>query len=65
MRLATGARLIKESTEEGKVRVKLELDVKVLQEQVKLLKKSCTDMAQKSKEEVRHQLLPLVTYSKL
>ena len=34
------------------MRVKLELDVKVLQEQVKLLKKNCTDMAQKSKEEV-------------
>jgi hypothetical protein len=48
-----GARLIKESTEEGKIRVKLELDNKVLQEQIKALKRSNQDLAQRSKEEVR------------
>lgn len=45
------ARLIKESTEEGKARVKAEMDVKVLQDQVRALKKNNTTLAQKSKEE--------------
>mmetsp|Transcript_8817 Transcript_8817/g.8720 ORF Transcript_8817/g.8720 Transcript_8817/m.8720 type:complete len:900 (+) Transcript_8817:244-2943(+) len=45
------ARLIKESTEDGKIRMKLELDVKVLQEQIRALKKSNQDLAQRSKEE--------------
>lgn len=45
------ARLIKESTEEGKARVKAEMDVKVLQEQVRALKKNNTALAQKSKDE--------------
>jgi myosin protein heavy chain len=45
------ARLIKESTEEGRARVKAELDVKVLQDQVRTLKKHNTQVTQKSKEE--------------
>jgi hypothetical protein len=45
------ARLIKESTEEGKARIKAEMDVKVLQDQVRALKKNNTLLAQKSKEE--------------
>ena len=44
-------RLIKESTEESKARVKAEMDIKVLQEQVRALKKNNTALAQKSKEE--------------
>lgn len=45
------ARLIKESTEEGRARVKAELDVKVLQDQVRTLKQHNQALAQKSKEE--------------
>jgi len=45
------ARLIKESTEEGKARVKAEMDVRVLQEQVRALKKNNAVLAVKSKEE--------------
>ncbi len=45
------ARLIKETSEEAKARVKAELDVQVLQEQVRALKKSNSTLAQKSKEE--------------
>ncbi|RYH31478.1 hypothetical protein EON65_02465 [archaeon] len=45
------ARLLKEAAEEGKARVKAEMDIKVLQEQVKALKKNNTTLAQKSKEE--------------
>lgn len=51
LKFSIGARLIKESTEDGKVRMKLELDVKVLQEQIRALKKSNQDLAQRSKEE--------------
>ena len=43
--------MIKESTEESKARVKAEMDIKVLQEQVRALKKNNTALAQKSKEE--------------
>jgi hypothetical protein len=45
------ARLIKESTEESKVKVKVEMDNKVLLEQIRALKKNNTALAQKSKEE--------------
>mmetsp|Transcript_35927 Transcript_35927/g.67024 ORF Transcript_35927/g.67024 Transcript_35927/m.67024 type:complete len:1039 (-) Transcript_35927:285-3401(-) len=45
------ARLIKESTEEGRARVKAELDVKVLQDQVRAIKKHNSQLTQKSKEE--------------
>lgn len=45
------SRLIKESTEENKLKVKLEMDVKVLQEQIRALKKNNTTLANKSKEE--------------
>lgn len=45
------ARLIKESTEEGRARVKAELDVKVLQDQVRAIKKHNAQLTQKSKEE--------------
>ena len=45
------ARLIKESTEEGKARVKAEMDVKVLQEQVRAIKKNNDTLAKKSKDE--------------
>ena len=47
-----GARMLKESTDEGKIRVKLELDVRVLQDQIKILKKNNSDLALRSKEEV-------------
>jgi myosin heavy subunit len=45
------ARLIKESTEESKAKVKVEMDNKVLLEQIRALKKNNTALAQKSKEE--------------
>lgn len=45
------ARLIKESTEEGRARVKAELDVKVLQDQVRNHKKQNAQLAQKAKDE--------------
>jgi myosin protein heavy chain len=45
------ARLIKESTEEGRARVKAELDVKVLQDQVRNHKKQNSQLAQKAKDE--------------
>lgn len=45
------ARLLKEAADEGKSRVKSEMDNKVLQEQVRALKKNNTTLAQKSKEE--------------
>ena len=50
------ARLIKESTEEGRLRAKAELDVKVLQDQVRTLKKQNVDLANKSKEEAKEKL---------
>ena len=45
------ARLIKEQTEEGKARVKAEMDTKVAQDQVRALKKNNVLLAQKSKDE--------------
>eukprot|EP01033_Poteriospumella_lacustris_P005496 gene5496-3917_t len=45
------ARLIQEAAEEGKARVKAEMDNKVLQEQVRALKKNNTSLAQKAKDE--------------
>lgn len=53
------ARLIKESTEEGRMRVKAELDVKVLQDQVRTLKKHNTQVTQKSKEEATEKVKAL------
>jgi len=50
------ARLIKESTEEGRARVKAELDVKVLQDQVRALKKHNSQLTQKCKEEARDKV---------
>ena len=50
------ARLIKESTEEGRLRAKAELDVKVLQDQVRTLKRQNVDLANKSKEEAKEKL---------
>lgn len=50
------ARLIKESTEEGRARVKAELDVKVLQDQVRTHKKQNAQLAQKSKEEAAEKV---------
>ena len=51
------ARLIKESTEEGRARVKAELDVKVLQDQVRALKKHNQDLSQKAKDEARDKVI--------
>jgi myosin protein heavy chain len=45
------ARLIKEATEEGRARVKAELDIKVLQDQVRSLKHQNQGLAVKSKDE--------------
>ena len=45
------ARLIKEATEEGRARVKAELDIKVLQDQVRTLKKHNQTLGAKSKDE--------------
>lgn len=45
------ARLIQEAAEEGKARVKAEMDNKVLQEQVRALKKNNASLAQKAKDE--------------
>lgn len=50
------ARLIKESTEEGRARVKAELDVKVLQDQVRVHKKQNAQLAQKAKEEAQEKV---------
>jgi hypothetical protein len=50
------ARLIKESTEEGRARVKAELDIKVLQDQVRALKKHNTDLSQKAKDEAKEKV---------
>ena len=50
------ARLIKESTEEGRARVKAELDIKVLQDQIRALKKHNQDLAQKSKDEAKEKV---------
>lgn len=49
-------RLIKEATEEGKARVKAEMDIKVLQEQVRNIKKLNHDASQKLKEESREKV---------
>ena len=46
-------RLLKESTKEGKARVKAELDKKVLVDQIRALKKHNAQLALRSKEEVR------------
>jgi hypothetical protein len=43
--------LIKDTSDEAKARVKAELDVQVLHDQVRALKKNMTGLAQKSKEE--------------
>ena len=45
------ARLIKEATEEGRARVKAELDIKVLQDQVRTLKTHNQTVSQKCKDE--------------
>ncbi len=50
------ARLIKESTEEGRGRVMAEWDVKVLQDQVRTLKKHNTQVTQKAKEEAQEKV---------
>ena len=50
------ARLIKESTEEGRARVKAELDIKVLQDQVRTLKKHNQTLASKSKDEAIYKI---------
>ena len=59
------ARLIKEATEEGRSRVKAELDVKVLQEQVRALKKSNLSLAQKSKDEASDKVIAVEEAEKL
>jgi myosin protein heavy chain len=46
-------RLIKESTKEGKARVKAELDKKVLADQVRALKKHNAQLSQRCREEVK------------
>ena len=46
-------RLIKEATEEGKARVKAEMDIKVLQEQVRNMKQLNHDTSQRLKDECR------------
>jgi hypothetical protein len=49
-------RLLKESTKEGKARVKAELDKKVLIDQIRALKKHNAQLALRSKEEVKAKL---------
>jgi len=56
-------RLIKESTKEGKARVKAELDKKVLQDQIRALKKHNAQLSQRCREEVRSGP-PNYSYSK-
>jgi len=50
------SRLIKESTKEGKARVKAELDKKVLQDQIRALKKHNAQLSQRCREEVQLKL---------
>ncbi|CAM9336345.1 unnamed protein product [Chrysoparadoxa australica] len=49
-------RLIKESTKEGKARVKCELDIKVLQDQALALKKHNAQLAARTRDEVKLKL---------
>eukprot|EP00604_Paraphysomonas_vestita_P003553 CAMPEP_0174822932 /NCGR_PEP_ID=MMETSP1107-20130205/19924_1 /TAXON_ID=36770 /ORGANISM="Paraphysomonas vestita, Strain GFlagA" /LENGTH=743 /DNA_ID=CAMNT_0016043479 /DNA_START=993 /DNA_END=3224 /DNA_ORIENTATION=- len=49
-------RLIKESTEEGRARIKAELDVKVLQDQIRSLKKHNTQLTQKCRDEAQEKV---------
>ncbi|KAJ1457218.1 hypothetical protein M885DRAFT_586854 [Pelagophyceae sp. CCMP2097] len=50
------ARLLKEATKEGRARVKAELDRKVLQDQLRGLKKHNSLLATRCREEVKHKL---------
>ena len=49
-------RLIKESTKEGKARVKAELDKKVLEDQIRALKKHNAQLGQRCKEEAKMKI---------
>ena len=49
-------RLIKESTKEGRARVTAELDKKVLQDQVRALKKHNAQLSQRCRDEVKLKL---------
>lgn len=49
-------RLIKESTEEGRARVKAELDIKVLQDQIRAIKKHNSQLTQKCREEAQEKV---------
>ena len=53
------SRLIKESTKEGRSRVKAELDKKVLQDQIRALKKHNAQLSQRCREEVQIKLKEL------
>jgi len=50
------ARLIKESIREGKARVKAELDKKILEDQIRALKKHNSQISQRCREEVNNKL---------
>ena len=50
------SRLLKESTMEGKARVKAELDKKVLVDQIRALKKHNSELSSRCREEVKAKL---------